>query len=774
MPTISANPTTQDAAQARRLELILRQVDALPTLPVVATRLLSLTASDTSTAGEVVELISADQSLTAKVLSMCRAAYRGAHNVTTVEKAVVMLGFDAIRSAVLSVKVIEAFDIRKKRPKRRDVVNAKGGAVDMDSADASDVGDQSAYSFDHVEFWRHSLAVAIAAERIAEAHGSPPDLRSNEAFVCGLLHDIGKLALERILPKSYERVIELVEINQNNIAEFERRIIGMDHHLAGKRLAEQWQLPHLLQDCIWLHGSPWESLPPLEHKRMVALVTLADLVARMQHVGFSGNFVLRPGPAELAKQMGLDPAKVEAAVEQLHELTAARAAALGLDDQPSAQSYLKAVQHANDMLGKLNAALTRRGQICMRQQHVLDAVTAFHGSGSPGRTVEDVLGSAIVSAVGVMGAGYFGALYQPRRDGPWVYHVYNSDGSVLSTREIDPPAGTELSSIDANNPALVNQMSILPWLSDHLGDGVDVRQIRMLPLGCAWGTAALLLHDRAVLPPWPLLSAATATWGAAIAAAAQHEGARRLGEQLADANHALAETQDKLLRSESMARLGEMAAGAAHEMNNPLAVISGRAQILVQTLPPGGNDFKSAQMIYEQAHRISDLITALRLYADPPRAERRPVDIAAILDEAVKRLRQKLNPHLHCPINLQLKKEMPTVLVDGNHMRQIVHDLVLNAVQAQPKTAVHVSARIDVARNLLIIQVSDDGVGMDEHTLTHAMDPFFSSRPAGRGVGMGLPRAQQLATTHGGKIELRSTMGEGTLATVTIPLHSPA
>ena len=442
---------------------------------------------------------------------------------------------------------------------------------------------------------------------------------------------------------------------------------------------------------------------------------------------------------------------------------------------PQALSYLKAVQHANDMLGKMNAALTRRGQICMRQQQVLDAVTAFHGSAAPGRNVEDVLASVFVSASGVMGPGYLGVLYQPGREAPWIYHTYSGEGAVLSTREIEPPRGAmELASIDANNPALMNQMSIMPWLSDHLGDGVDVRQLRMLPLGCAWGTAAVLLHDRAMLPPWPLLSAATSTWGAAIAAAAQHEGARRLGEQLADANHALAEAQDKLLRSESMARLGEMAAGAAHEMNNPLAVISGRAQILVQTLPPGGTDFKSAQMIYEQAHRISDLITALRLYADPPRAERRPVDIAAVLDEAVKRLRQKLNPHLHCPINLQLKKEMPTVLVDGNHMRQIVHDLVLNAVQSQPKTAVHVSARIDVARNQLIIQVSDDGMGMDEHTLLHAMDPFFSSRPAGRGVGMGLPRAQQLAATHGGKIDLRSTVGEGTLATVTIPLHSPA
>ena len=86
----------------------------------------------------------------------------------------------------------------------------------------------------------------------------------------------------------------------------------------------------------------------------------------------------------------------------------------------------------------------------------------------------------------------------------------------------------------------------------------------------------MLLHDRESLPPAGELTALTRTWGAAVAGAAQQESTQRLGEELAEANRQLAAMQERLVRTETMARLGELAAGAAHEMNNPLAIICGR------------------------------------------------------------------------------------------------------------------------------------------------------------------------------------------------------
>ncbi|MEM9294625.1 MAG: HDOD domain-containing protein, partial [Planctomycetota bacterium] len=121
-----------ETAQPRRVELILRQIDALPTLPAVAARLLELTSSDDSRAREVIEMVSADPALTARVLSLCKAADRGVRlglteGVLTVERAVLFLGFTAVRNVVLSLSVFEVFDRPAAARRERDAATASDG-----------------------------------------------------------------------------------------------------------------------------------------------------------------------------------------------------------------------------------------------------------------------------------------------------------------------------------------------------------------------------------------------------------------------------------------------------------------------------------------------------------------------------------------------------------------------------------------------------------------------------------------------------------------------
>jgi putative nucleotidyltransferase with HDIG domain len=767
-----------DLSKPRRIELILRQIDSLPTLPSVATRLLQLTSDDETQTRQVVELVSSDPALTAKVLSLCRAADRGLRSdVVTVDRAVVLLGFNAIRNAVLSIKVFETFGQEK-----------QGQDATPSSADPA------CDPFNRVEFWRHSLAVAIAAELIAREHGRADELNPDEAFVCGLLHDIGKLALDHVLPKAFARVITLCDLNQGDIAEIERRIVGIDHHTAGKRLAEQWGLPHTLQDCIWLHGSAYETLPRLEHKRLIGLIGLADLVARRHHVGYSGNYVFRQSPQKLALALGIDPACIDRAVARLHEELERRGQAMGLHDEPSRELFLQSIQRANEQLGRLNAALDRRGAAAASQARILAAITAFHAQAAPGRGVQQVLDDVVVSAIGALGPGFYAVLmqtpvaYASHDDGDasdaddvahdadgWFIAQYDEEGRLRNTQVFTPPPHSpSLSAIDAGDPLSLNVMGILPWAADYLLDAEDLRRIRMLPLSSGWGTAAVLLHDHAALPPWRELQALTTTWGATIAGSLQHDGARRLGEALADANRALAQAQDRLLQTESLARLGEMAAGAAHEMNNPLAVIAGRSQLLTMSLDSGTREQAAAQTIFEQAHRLSDLITALRMIADPPRAQRRPVDLHSVLDEAIKKAQTRSGkPDKLKPVTFKVKDHLPAVNIDPSMVSGAVTELVCNALAATPKRMVQVVAHHDADSERLVIQVTDDGVGMDDYTLAHALDPFFSVKPAGRQMGMGLPRAKQWAAAHGGDLELRSTPEVGTVATLWVPLTPP-
>jgi putative nucleotidyltransferase with HDIG domain len=781
--TVTAAPTHVDPSKTRRIELILRQIESLPTLPAVATRLLQLTASDDSHARQVIEAVKSDQALTSKILSMCHKADLGVRTDTlTIDKAVLLLGFNAIRNAVLSLKVWEIFTKARKTGAELEDGDDKTDTRPGQTGDRLSAGSAGTLSggasgdgprFDRAGFWRHCLAVAVTAELIAEAHPEmKEELPPAEAFVCGLLHDIGKLALDYVLPKSFDRVAELVEINQTNIADFERRIIGIDHHTAGKRVAEQWQLPHRLQDCIWLHGSAYEMLPTLEHKRLVGLISLADVIVRRQHLGYSGNFLFKQDPDALARQIGLDPQRVAQATTKIHTELERREEMLGLADRPSHELFLESIQQANQMLGRLNAALERRSRAASRQAQVLDAITTFNAAGAPGRSVQDVMAAVVASASAVFGQGFFAIIYQPKESEPWLICRFDDHGRVAHSQIIDPPTGApDLVSIDANHPTSFSVMSILPSISDFLIEAEDMRNLRLLPLGCGWGTSGLLVHDRPVLPPWQQLTALTTTWGAAIAAASQHEGAKRIGEELAEANRALAETQDKLLQSESMVRLGEMAAGAAHEMNNPLTVISGRSQMLANLLETGSEEMKLAKAIHEQSHRLSDLITSLRLYADPPKPQTEAIDVGALLNATVNKLLEE-RPDIKTPIYVQLKHDLSVAHVDPAMIGQAVTELIHNAIQAQPKTSVQVTARENPPENTLLIQVADDGAGMDSYVLSHALDPFFSAKPAGRRVGMGLPRAQQLVAAHQGQVSLRSMPDEGTVATLVIPLDS--
>ncbi len=770
-----------EPTKPRRIELILRQIDSLPTLPAVAARLLSLTSSDDSNARQVIELVSADPSLTAKVLSLCRAADKGVGSDNlTVDRAVVLLGFNAIRNAVLSVKVFELFGPDADRP-----------ANDNEIANQGE--DPTPPAFDRSAFWMHCLAVGVAAELIAKAHPNRKDLAPDEAFVCGLLHDIGKVALDYVLPRSFDRVVALTDLNQANVAEFERRIIGIDHHTAGKRLAEQWQLPHMIADCIWLHGSPYESLPKLDHRGMIGLISLADLIARRMHAGYSGNYSLRQNIGDLAQELGLDPEAVARVADELHEHLEVRGKALGLYDAASHELLLQSVQRANEALGRINAVLDQRARDAEDQVRILDATTTFHGSATPGRSVQDVLDAVAASCAQLLGPGFYGVIYPGdpgaphyvNRDGTsvdeeaeadgWLVCQYNREGRPVHSQYIQsPPHAPDLSALDPTQPVGLQLMGILPWVADYIVQAPDLRKVRLLPLSCGWGASAVLLHDHEKTPPWKQLSALTSTWGAAIAAAAQHDGARRLGEDLATTNLALAEAQDQLTRQASLARLGEMAAGAAHEMNNPLAVIAGRSQLLAMTLEQGSREQKDAQSVFKESHKLSSLITSLRMIADPPVPDRVATDLGALLDETVKQFKSSHERRNKTTVfSLKLRGELPSIQVDPEQLRGVLRELLSNAVQSSPASSVAVTAQVEPGGGSLVVQVADDGEGMDPYTLEHAPDPFFSAKAAGRRVGMGLPRAGQWLSGHGGRLELRSRRGEGTVATFFLPLDSP-
>lgn len=734
--------------RARQIELVLEQIDQLPTLSPVAQRVMRLGSAEEADLEDIVRIIQSDPALTARVLSMCQRAEHGlGDRVTTVDRAVVMLGFEAVRAAILSVAVYDAMTHHAAQLEHR--AGAEG--------------------FKHEAFWRHCVATACAADEIARAH-KPLKVSPDEAFVSGLLHDLGKLALELVLPRTYGKVMRLAEERGLASAIAAQRIIGIDHHIAGKRLAEHWELPLQIQDAMWLYGQPVECMAELRNRSIVAVVSAAHRLVRALHLGWSGECDALPDIERIARQYELDAGKLRDIGLGLHESVSQRCADLGLEDQQSPALLLDSIAQANTWLGRAHARLARQAETAGRAEATLEGITRFHADHAAGRGLLSTLSATARSASAMFQPKAMAMLAKHSAGDPWRLTWLSPGGesiSSLAMPEPSEPAGVMRALADSVTRIDVplRSSSFEHWLGCVLNQKIgDCEHVRVVPITVGRiddAPAVVLVHDG--LAAHAQHEALVGAWAAAIAAAARHDSARRLGERLAEANRALSAAQDRLAESEAMVRLGQMAAGAAHEMNNPLTVISGRAQLMLETAT-SETVRNAAAAIVDGSHRLSDLITALHVFADPPTPGPEEVAVESLIAGVAQAVRDRFGSGLD--LSTELTGAPERVRLDPGLVSRILTELVVNA--AETGSPVALTARIDPLDDGLVFEVADRGPGLSERALGHAFDPFFSEKPAGRQPGLGLPRARRLAELIGGSVTVANAKDGGAVATFSL------
>ena len=728
----------------KRVELILQQLEQLPTLPAIALRVLEATGSDDSSARQVVDLIKSDQSLAARVLQLVHRADVGVRGeVNSIDRAVILLGFEAVRGAALALGVFETF------------AATEGGA-----------------NFSREEFWKHSVAVATCAQLLAESMRESP-VNSTEAFTCGLLHDLGKVALDAVLPKSFSRVVEAADLLRSNIADLERSIIGLDHMVVGKRLAERWQLPTSIRDCIWLHGQLPAALPAsVKAPNLVNLVTLADMLVREQHLGYSGNYAFTVSRQPLLEALKLSEDSIPPVMARLVEQIEPRARALGLGQASSGELYQQALQQANRELGRVTGQLAAKNRKLAVRAKFFDALSQFQCElrpDAPTRTVLQAIGQTAVGVLEVGAAGAFSLV--PSADYAEVA-LFDESGELFETSLVDCPtrpakpnagegpvlaAGEELEwLLGAISPRLKGERRFWMFLE---ADGVCIG-------GVVWGAPGG--ESQRLGTQTQELTAITGGWSLALRTAQIREEAQNLAEQLAETNRQLQSAQSEILRSKMLLTVGEMAAGAAHEMNNPLAVISGRSQLLWQQLSDPKHS-AAARLIFEQSHRLSQIITELMDFAKPNPPTLVESDLSDLLQHALHDAKAQTDP-VDRKIEVTVG-EIPAVMIDPQQVRSAITEILDNALQATDDRAgsIDIHAAHDTHSDKVVVTVTDNGTGMDDYTLKRAFDPFFSSKPAGRRRGMGLAKALRWIECQGGSIRLESRPGKGTRAILLLP-----
>ena len=227
-------------------------------------------------------------------------------------------------------------------------------------------------------------------------------------------------------------------------------------------------------------------------------------------------------------------------------------------------------------------------------------------------------------------------------------------------------------------------------------------------------------------------------------------------------------TSEAFLRAKLEA-LAEFAAGAGHEINNPVATIVGRAEMLLK----GESNPERRQALLTigaQALRIRDMIGDLMLFARPPKPEPKSLDLVEVVGEVVRKLDETArSKSLKC---LQQGESPVSIFADPVQLRVVISNLLLNSMAASATggaITVESSCHAADSRNWAVLVVHDRGVGLSALEREHLFDPFFSGRQAGRGLGFGLCKCWRIVEQHGGRIDCDSSSENGTMFRVTWP-----
>ena len=236
-----------------RAEILVGAVDDLPTIPIVATKVLQLLDNPDVSVEEVADLMLSDQVMTARVMKLINSpVYKPTQEITSLKRALVYLGLRHVRELALTTSVINAFD-------------GTSGALELNA------------------FWEHSFGVGMVSKTIAQKIGYQ-DLE--KAYIAGIIHDLGEVFLSNFLREPFMDVLEYIKAHPVKLVDAEAELLGTTHCEIGLCMARKWNFPDAYCDVIAYHHSPTEAtVDPI----LCAIVNLADLFCTVRELNYGGR-----------------------------------------------------------------------------------------------------------------------------------------------------------------------------------------------------------------------------------------------------------------------------------------------------------------------------------------------------------------------------------------------------------------------------------------------------------------------------------------------------
>jgi two-component system NtrC family sensor kinase len=246
--------------------------------------------------------------------------------------------------------------------------------------------------------------------------------------------------------------------------------------------------------------------------------------------------------------------------------------------------------------------------------------------------------------------------------------------------------------------------------------------------------------------------------------------AKTLERRVEERTIQLKKTQNQLMQSEKLASLGKLAAGVAHELNNPLTGVLTYASLLHESAPEESEQKEDLEIIINETKRCREIIRGLLDFARQSKPAKKEVNINSVLQDTLAVIKYQ-SVFRDIEIVQKLDESIPPVPLDADQFEQVFMNIIMNAAEAMPDGGtLTLETSLTDGGNSIQLSFSDTGSGIKKEHMDKLFDPFFTTKEVGKGTGLGLAVTYGIVKRHNGTIEVKSTIGEGTTFIVTLPL----
>lgn len=701
----------------------------LPSLPHILFKLIATCNREESTIKDISQIIQNDPAICAKVMTMVNASFQGLSNkVTNIHQALVLLGKDAIKNMSISLSINHAFS----HPADKSVFELK-------------------------VFWKHSLMCAKVSQKIAEkiVYTSP-----DEAFLSGLLHDIGKLVLLVNFPREYGDILKSSK-DQLDLVLAEEAWHGATHCQVGAWLIDWSNLQSFISDAVLYHH---ESVDRIYHALPLTKIIYTANILCPETIQ---EEALKFGIAE--NMFGFNRSEVEAIINQANGEVRETAKSLDIDIEPlDVQSEVvsgKDREKQEDLIGEVKdisllqgtlhnlletqredsiLKVVRQGlQILFDVRHVCFFLYDSERDLLVGRRVMSDKDNDLINEVAIPFQQEKSLLVKTLLEGNYMFAFNNSNTDKHTI-------------IDEQIIRLMGKDGIfcLPMVAQKQYIGVIVlgideahvprlsRQIGLLTLFTKH--AALALH----------------------------------------VNY-LRQAQTELIHSERLTASSALARKVVHEVNTPLSIIKNYLLVIKRKLSEDELVLDELTIINEEIDRVAHSLNALSDVSESDAQPTYPVDINALLTELARIFQETLMVRSNIKAHLKLDTSLPSITMDRDRLKQVFVNLIQNGVEAMPHGGnIYVNTRyasneseatqkqiIRGDRGHVEIIIRDDGPGIPDFLRSQVFEPFTTSKGAGH-AGLGLSIVHNTLNELKGSITYTSDKTIGTSFTIILPIEN--